>query len=361
MDPPGVVSSALDDGERIAASVELGGDDSLFVTQSRTLVYRSEGLLSDESIEQYDHAVERVELSEGRRSATLHLDYGREGQKDMSIPTNSVEEVLHPVLAGILNANDVTAAGETTTRTYRFSELTLVVTSQRVVKHVSNAVWDGEYDDIAYEDVTGLAVEDGSVSSQLVLEMERRTERIKVPNESLGEIREDVEAALCGAHGVSTYEEFEATSEPAVDGTAQSGEPSQTAPDDQAEPFAASGLEPIQVEHSEEDSSGSPSQETTGEQTATPETAGEPAADSESVSEPSENSESEQREPETASSSGSGFEESGFESATTANADRAELVDLIESLEETITAQREILDEQQQCLDALAAELSRDQ
>jgi len=44
--------------------------------------------------------------------------------------------VLHPVLAGVLNGNGITDPGETVVKTYRFSELTLIITSDRLVKHI---------------------------------------------------------------------------------------------------------------------------------------------------------------------------------------------------------------------------------
>jgi hypothetical protein len=58
MDVPGIVESELD-GEDVAASVSLGSEDVLYVTPTRTLIYRSDGLLSDESVEEYPHDAER--------------------------------------------------------------------------------------------------------------------------------------------------------------------------------------------------------------------------------------------------------------------------------------------------------------
>ncbi len=66
MSVPGIVQSTLDD-EEIAAEVSLGGEDTLFITPTRTLVYRAEGLLSDESVDDFPHDADRLTLSEGRR------------------------------------------------------------------------------------------------------------------------------------------------------------------------------------------------------------------------------------------------------------------------------------------------------
>lgn len=207
MDVPTVVADALGD-EAVAARVPLKGEDTLYVTRTRTLVYRSEGFISDESVEEYPHEAERVSVDDGRRKATITLDYGTRGQDSFSVPSSRLEEVLHPVVAGVLNAAGVTDAGETVKRTFRFSELTLVVTSDRVVKHIGAAVWDHEYEEVAYEAVTDLEIEEGNVSSQLVLTTRDHTERVKAPNEAFREVEESVEEALFAYYEVDDLEEF---------------------------------------------------------------------------------------------------------------------------------------------------------
>ncbi|GGL26577.1 hypothetical protein GCM10009037_07780 [Halarchaeum grantii] len=207
MDVPDAVTDALGD-ESVAARVPLRGDDVLLVTPTRTLVYRADGLLSNESVTAYDHDAERVIASEGRRTATITLDYGLDGESSFDVPSRALDDVLHPVLAGVLNAGGVTDSGERVVRTYRFSELTLVVTSERLVRHVGGAVWDGDYEVIPYADVTDVTAEEGSVASQLVLETTGRTQRIKVPDERFRDVRETVETALFEAHGVADYDAF---------------------------------------------------------------------------------------------------------------------------------------------------------
>lgn len=209
MDVPTLVADALGD-ETVAAHVPLKGEDTLFVTRTRTLHYRSEGLLSDESVDEYPHDAERVEVSEGRRKATITMHYGTRGQGSFGVPSNRLDEALHPVLAGVLNAAGVTDPGETVKRTYRFSELTLVVTSDRLVKHIGSAVWDPEYDEVPYDAVTDLDIEEGTVSSQLVLHTETRTERIKAPNEAFREVAESVQDALFAYYDVDGLEAFKA-------------------------------------------------------------------------------------------------------------------------------------------------------
>jgi len=98
--------------ERPVARVHLGGDDELFVTPTRTLVYRAEGLLSDESVEEHDHDAERVAVSESRRKAKFTLEYGLDGEASFSVPKGKLDEVLHPVLAGVLSASGLLNADE---------------------------------------------------------------------------------------------------------------------------------------------------------------------------------------------------------------------------------------------------------
>lgn len=209
MDVPTLVSEALGN-EEVAAHVPLKGEDALFVTSTRTLRYSDEGLLSDESVDEFPHDAERVSVAPGRRKATIELDYGTDGNKSFTVPGSSLESALHPVLAGVLNANGVTGPGETVTRTFRFSELTVVVTSDRLVKHIGSAVWDQEFEEIPYETVTDLSVEEGNVSSQFVLRTTERTQRIKAPNESFRGVRETIEDAILSYHGVDSIAEFEA-------------------------------------------------------------------------------------------------------------------------------------------------------
>ncbi|ELY42050.1 DUF7115 domain-containing protein [Natronorubrum sulfidifaciens] len=203
MSVPGIVHSTLD-GEEIAARVSLGGDDELFITPSSTLVYNSEGLLSDESVDEYPHDADRLTLSEGRRKTAFSLEYPLEGTKKFTVPASKTDAVLHPVLAGVLNGNGITEPGETVVQTYRFSELTLIITSDRLVKHIGAAVWDGDYEEYEFADVTGLSFEDGSVATQIVLAVDGRPQRIKAPNEEANDLRERLKRALFEYHDVGS-------------------------------------------------------------------------------------------------------------------------------------------------------------
>lgn len=247
MSLPDILQPHLD-GEQIAARVSLGGEDELFVTPTRTLIYRADGLLSDESVDEYPHDAERVSLKEGRRKTKIELDYGIDGDRAFTVPTKRADEVLHPVLAGVLNGAGVTEPGETIEETYRFSELTLVITSARIVKHIGTAVWDREYEEYHYDDVRDIEVEEGSVSSQIVIDVAGRPQRVKAQNDVSREIFERLKRALLAYRDVATYAEFEALF--AEDEAEEPREPTPSVEFDDApaDHWADSeGVEPIEV------------------------------------------------------------------------------------------------------------------
>ncbi|WP_049911438.1 DUF7115 domain-containing protein [Halorubrum lipolyticum] len=222
MSLPELLAGTVGD-EEVVAEVPLGGADRLAVTPTRTLVYRGDGLLSDESVAEYSHDVERIAVSTGRRKAKLTLGYGLGGDETVSVPAKRVDDVLHPVLAGVLSATGVTDPGESVLRTFRFSELTLVVTSERLVKHVGSAVWDEEFEEFAYADLTDLDFEEGTVATAVVLTHGGRSERFKAPNESARAVRETLVDAVCAYHGVDSLEEFRVTVADEDDAAADAG------------------------------------------------------------------------------------------------------------------------------------------
>lgn len=222
MDAPEIVEEALD-GEDVATRVDLGGDDELYVTATRTLIYRGEGLLSDESVEAYAHDAERVTVSEGRRKTRLTLTYPIEGEDDFTLPAGSADAAIPPILAGVLNANGVIEPGETVLETFLFSELTLVLTENRLVKHIGEAVWDEEFEEYAFADVTGVDEEAGSVATQIVLTVDGRSERIKTPNDRAAEVRKRLEEAIRAYHDLGPNEDVTAALSPADDEDGEAG------------------------------------------------------------------------------------------------------------------------------------------
>ncbi|MFB6104720.1 MAG: hypothetical protein ABEJ57_06515 [Halobacteriaceae archaeon] len=316
MDVPDRVADALD-GEQVAASVDLGGEDTLYVTPTRTLIYRGQGFLSDDSVVEHAHDADRVTVDIGRRRATIRLDYGIDGDSEFSVPADVVDEVLHPVLAGVLNATGVTDPGETVLSTHRFSELTLIVTSHRVAKHVGEAVWNPEYEEVEYADVTALALEEGNVADQLVIETDDRTHRTKVPQQEAPRVHDRIEDALCEYHGVADYAAFERMIADRGTGAPEEGSTGSG--------FVDSGLDPI-------------------------ETQGADAADAKPASTQTKAPAEEGTTTEDADDFGA------FEQATDPEAD---LEARLHELEATIEEQEALIAEQREALEALVATLNR--
>jgi hypothetical protein len=340
---PEIVQSALD-GEAVAAQVGLGGEDELLVTPTRTLIYRAEGLLSDESVEEYGHDAERIEVSEGRRKAKVTLDYGLDGEETFAVPTKRLREALHPVVAGVMNAAGITDPGETVKQTFRFSELTLVVTSARVVKHIGAAVWDEEYEEFHYDDVTDLTFEDGAVATSVVLEVGGRQERIKAPNDAAREVRETLESALLAYYDVDSLEEFRVTVAPEADGTDDA-----TAADESV----AFGDGPTPLDANPGQLSDEPSNATR-----------EPTGAADSVSTPDASAEAgsgsavvEEREAATGETSADDdLTAAGFEPATS-DIDAADLAVAVAELRDQVERQGDLLERQQRTIEQLIEEL----
>ena len=144
MSQPEIVQSDLG-GETVVARVDLGGEDELYVTPTRTLLYRAEGLLSDVSVEEFSHGAERITVSEGRRKSKVTLDYGLDGEQTVSLPTSRLERALEPIVEGILKHNGVLEQDESVAQLFRFSELTVVVAGERVVRHIGPGLWEQEF------------------------------------------------------------------------------------------------------------------------------------------------------------------------------------------------------------------------
>lgn len=341
MDLPDIVTSTLGSGESVRAHVPLGGDDAIVITSQRSLVYRAEGLLSEESIDELPHDAEEITVSEGRRNAKLTLEYGLDGTRTLKLPAKRLSDVLEHVLAGVLDVTGVLDDDEEVTHVFRFSELTLVITTKRVVKHIGEPVWDEDFEQFHYEDVTDLTFEQGSVATSVVLRLDGRQERFKAPNEQARAVREGLESVLLSFHDVGSIEELRAQHEDDTD----AGESTDTVdfgagPD----PLGATPPEPDSVESGGEagnstaaTAAGSGSSEASAS-VDTVETVDAASAD------------------ESAPSTDDQFAGSGFESANQTEPDVAEE---ISELREAIQRQNEQLREQRKIIETLIEELRR--
>lgn len=185
----------------------LGGDDALFVTPTRLVRYRADGLFSDESAEEFPYDAARVSTTRGRRTVEISLEYV-DDERSLSVPVDRFEAALQPLLAGVLSAAGVTADAETIIEAFRFDELTVVVTDRRLIEHVGTTVWGGEYEEHRLEDVTGIDVERGRVATGIVLFGDGRRKRIKIRNDRARPFETCVRRAIREHHGVGSLDEL---------------------------------------------------------------------------------------------------------------------------------------------------------
>jgi hypothetical protein len=208
MDIPDLVQQELGD-EEIQAGVTLGDEDAVCFTPTRTLVYRGEGLLSDEKVEGYPYDFERLTVSESRRKTTFTLVY-TDGKRDFGVPGSRADAVLERLIEGTLRSSNAIGAEESVTGVFRFSELTLVVTEGRLLKHLGSVTWDSDFESYPFDAVTGLDFEKGSVATAIVLAVDDRPERIKAPSDQAPAVRETLQEALFAFHGVSSLADLNA-------------------------------------------------------------------------------------------------------------------------------------------------------
>jgi len=206
MDIPDLVKGALD-GEEIQAGVSLGDEDAVCLTPTRTLVYRGEGLLSDEAVEEYSHDIEQLAVSEGRRKTKFTMQY-IDGTRSFTVPANRGEKVLELFLEGVLKLDGVIEPRESLAGVYRFSELTLIIAEGRLIKHIGGQVWSEDYEVYPYDDVTGLEFERASVATSIALSVDGRPQRIKVPNDKAPVVRQTLEGALFNYYDVANVDEL---------------------------------------------------------------------------------------------------------------------------------------------------------
>ena len=206
MDIPDLVRDELG-GEDILAGVSIGDEDVVCLTPTRTIVYRSEGLISDERVDTYPHEADRLQLSEGRRKSKFLIDYFDE-TRSLSIPADHTRDVLTLLLEGMLGADEVIDEDESLVGAFRFSEMTLIVAEKRLVRHIGATVWADDYESYSYAELTDLAFEEGSVATELVVSIDGRPQRIKIPRDDARLVEETVKKAVFEFHDVASFEEL---------------------------------------------------------------------------------------------------------------------------------------------------------
>ncbi len=205
MEVPDLLGTRLDAEPR--NGVALDGEDVAVVTRDRTFIYREEGLLSDATVEVYGNDIERLSVSQGRRKTTFHLEY-LDDTRQFAVANSYAEAMLEGLFGGVLASADVLDDGEELHGVYLFSDLTVVVTDARLVKHIGASVWETDAESYPFEAVTGLDFEDGAVATQVVLWVDGRAERIKAPNEEAPLLRRTLTRALCEFYGVDSLDKL---------------------------------------------------------------------------------------------------------------------------------------------------------
>ena len=203
---PDLLAESVGDAT-VIETIDIGGGDAVTVTPETTHVYRSDGLLSDESVETFDHDVERLSVRTKRRKSEIRLET-IDGERSFTVPAKVADGIVEAMIEGVLRTTGVVGDEEELLALFRFSELALVVTDGRLFEHVGSAVWDGDFEAVDYAELTGLNFEKGSVATQVVLETEDRRRRVKVPNEHAGSVRRTIQESVFGFYGVSSLEEL---------------------------------------------------------------------------------------------------------------------------------------------------------
>ncbi|EMA43421.1 DUF7115 domain-containing protein [Halococcus saccharolyticus] len=396
MDVPGIVSERLADESRLT-SVSIGNDDRVYVTPSRTLVYHSAGLFSSESVEEYPHDAIRFDISASRREASFAFEYD-DGVRGFAIPSDRIETVLPPVIAGVLRSTGLIDDDESIAESYRFGDRTLVVTDRRLLTSVGEAVWDRDYESYAFADVTDVAFEAGT----LLIAIGGQRRRLDLSGEGDREAYQTVEDALLAYHNVDTVEEIgsQDTDEfrPRTTSNDDGGTPDQQTtshqqttspetadqqssnPDTPKQPRTRSPNTDVQEAETDTSTEQSPSRPHTTAQPS--DAAGQP---SENVGQPSDDIRSSGEDAQSSDTSGRSMETQPGASAssteptvaiedtetarttapTASDAARrdadssaaAEIVDEIDALREAVDRQTELLERQQATLERLADRL----
>ncbi|MEF8814686.1 MAG: hypothetical protein V5A55_12840 [Halovenus sp.] len=364
MEIPELIKQRLG-GEAVESAVNLGDEDLVCFTAGRTLIYRADGLLSDESVDVYDHDVERLDISEGRRKTAFELTYF-DRTESFSVARDRAKPVLKRLLAGVLHASSVTDDGETVVDVFRFSELTVIITDARLVKHIGASVWDEDYAEYPFTDVTGLEFEEGSVATQIVLSVSGRPQRIKAPSDEGRLVRKQLEKALFAFYDVDSIGQLNATIGPEETDRAEHNGESLTL-DDTISPLVgedetAEGL--LAGEEDDIDPLGdSTAEENTGEDTD--ERTGNDAEGKERTM-AADDAEPETQSPESNAEEGEdGHEHSDSETRQPGHAvDPAEIEEIqrqLATLTDAVGQQNELLKKQHGAIEALIEELRKQQ
>lgn len=223
MEIPELVQEHLGD-EELQTGIKLGEEDVLCLTPTRLLLYRGEGLISDESVTEFPHELERLQLNEGRRKTKFVFEYV-EDKRSLTVPNDVADDVLELVLQGVLTTERILDDDESVVGSFRFSELTLVIAEQRVVRHVGSSVWEDDFEMYVFEDLTGLEFEKASVATEIVLRIGNRPQRIKTPNDKARLVEKTLQKAVFEYFDVTSMAELQSHFEAEADENGSDDDP----------------------------------------------------------------------------------------------------------------------------------------
>jgi len=315
--------------------------------------------LSDEKVQEFPHDVEWLDVKEGRRKTKFVLEYV-EGTRSFGVPSNRDGAVLELLLTGILRADGVTDPDESVVGAFRFSELVLIVTEQRVVRHIGSAVWTEDFEEYPFEDLTGLGFEQGNVATEVVLEVDGRPKRIKTPNDQARKVQQVVEEAVFEFYDVGSLEELNATIGVDDDATERDESDGDSGID------IGGGIDPlVSDDDGESEHPGESADATTASQSAEPSSGMESASRAEIETEASSTSGSSGTR-ERSADAGRSRSNDGQSSASRSAASRSDVAsqqDLnavegqLAELTTAVKRHNELLEKQQQTIDKLIEEL----
>lgn len=391
MEIPDPIRERLGD-EELESAVNLGDEDIICFTPTRTFLYKGEGLISDESLDVFDHDVERLDVSDGRRKSTFTMTYVDSEQR-FKVASDRTEPVLERLLTGVLYVADVIEEDETVEGVFRFSELVLIITDARVIKRVGRFVWDEDFEEYPFSNVTGLEFEKGSVATQVVITVDGRPQRIKAPNDEARVVEHTLEQALCSYYDVDSLTALNdhlRASQPETEdtGDGDDGGSSGLELDDSISPLVGDDDEVEPVDESDDlqiDAAGEPTETTPTEQPeaassdgeATDASAGSERGDtsadtrsqqtSATTDQQSQQSRAAKQRTETAADAGTASQERGSGTAETTQAQTGavdpEEIDAMKSrlvtLTKVVKRQNELLKQQHETIDQLVEELQQ--
>jgi hypothetical protein len=350
MEIPNLVRQSLG-GEEIEAGVNLGDEDLVCLTPTRTLLYRAEGLLSDEKVEEYPHEIERLDVKEGRRKTKFVVEYV-DGTRSFSVPANRDQQALELFMTGVLRGAEVAEADESVVGAFRFSELALFVTEARVVKHIGSSVWSDDHEVYDFDALTGLEFERASVATEVVLEVDGRPQRIKTPNDRARKVQQVVENAVFDYYGVDSLDALNDRIGADDDaGTAQADPGGTDAGGDDID--LGGGIDPLTT--GEDDGSDAQTGGTTTDETTTVTTGSDAASDSDQGGNGRAGSRSTGTSATTRSTASP-------DASAAESVDAAEIAAMREQLDELTAAvdeQHELIRKQQQTIEKLIEELRK--